>query len=422
MRAVKEVFEITGKSFLVTNVADAVRGLPGESNISDIVGYYGDRNLAMSGEGIFYKAPRNEREAKIISTQIDFLNDMGLGPKRHFSVPALNGYSGIVDLLKGNIRIPLRITDGHEIQFFVVTKEAEYLAESLRAKVIGSDSDIAKKMNDKVYQRETMFRRSGINFFPECFIATTKKNAFKAYELLRKNGEVCLKIGFLASGIGMEPVKDAKQVADFWDVWTPIAEKLGYEKKIILERWHENVSSYSMQYFVHKGKIYELGASAQHIGVDGKSHEGNMIGADIGTLIPFSVIKKMQVMSRLALKIYKGIEGFVCFDFVADKKGLVCMTEVNLRQTATTILYSIQSQLPGGENMTLDLRKVEVKNPHWYDTLSFLKEVRNFNESRKMIIPLTPRLLESTGKMFVAVVASTVSEVNEAWKELHSWF
>jgi hypothetical protein len=98
------------------------------------------------------------------------------------------------------------------------------------------------------------------------------------------------------------------------------------------------------------------------------------------------------------------------------------MTEVNLRQTATTVLYSIQSQLPNGENMTLDLRKIEVKDPGLYDTLSFLKEIRNFNESRKMIIPLTPRLLEPTGKMFVAVVAPTVAEVNEVWKELHSWF
>jgi hypothetical protein len=422
MRAVKEVFKITGKSFLVTNVADAVRGLPGESNISDIVGYYGDRNLAMSGEGIFYKAPRSEREAKIISAQLDFLDDMGLGPKRRFSVPTLNGYSGIVDLLKGNIRIPLRITDGHELNFFMVTEEAEYLVKMLRAKVFGPSFGLAKNMNDKVFQREEMLYRSGINFFPECFIATTKKNAEHAYKLLSKNGEVCLKIGFLASGIGMEPIKKADQVSEFWDTWIPIAEKLGYEKKIILERWHADVNSYSMQYFVHKGRIYELGASAQHIGTDGKSHEGNIIGADAGALIPFSVIKKMQVMSRLALKIYKGIKGFVCFDFIADKKGLVCMTEVNLRQTATTVLYSIQSQLPNGENMTLDLRKIEVKDPGLYDTLSFLKEIRNFNEPRKMIIPLTPRLLEPTGKMFVAVVAPTVAEVNEVWKELHSWF
>jgi hypothetical protein len=96
------------------------------------------------------------------------------------------------------------------------------------------------------------------------------------------------------------------------------------------------------------------------------------------------------------------------------------MTEVNLRMTASTLLFSLVPQV--GSHLSFDLRKIHVGPQPKIGLIDLLKKLRKFNNPERIIIPLNGRLFDESGDMFVVVCAPTFEQIEEARSEVLGWF
>jgi|GEM_PF-4603340 hypothetical protein len=421
---IKGVFESLADATIIPNVRDAVRGLSSDSCLIGPVEFYGDRSVVINASVIVLKAPRDKKEARKIAALHSFLRELGLGAKDIFFVPSINGSSsGIVDriswLSKKNDLIPLK---AKKLQFFIDTPEADELTSLLQSEKIGSSAAVSRAINNKVLQREIAALLPE-EIFPPHLIAKDEAEAVAAFRRLSIQGAVLAKVGHLASGEGMRVIWSEEEANSFWSSWTPILksqtlpEKIIFEEKMALASAHNSIS---VQFFKSGEKLCYLGASIQHIGSDGITHEGNKIGADIRFQLPIWIEEEMIRKSRLLLSAFPKVEGFIGFDFIVCQDDKILMTEVNLRMTASTLLFSLVPQV--GSHLSFDLRKIHVGPQPKIGLIDLLKKLRKFNNPERIIIPLNGRLFDESGDMFVVVCAPAFEQIEEARSEVLGWF
>lgn len=413
------VFEDMKEAIFVPNVRDAVQGLDGESDLTGPVEFYGDRNVIFPAHALIRKEARNLEEATVLAAQDQLLHALGIGVQEIIPMPSANGgCDGIVSRLNTFGR-GLKCAD---LQAFINTANVFSMAEKWGAKIIGPDSEIARNANCKVWQRETANGLTKI--FPVHRIVGSEDEIFKAWNHVSDEGEVVAKVGHLASGEGFEVIESYDQAVTFFKKWQPIILGQGFPGKIILEHKVPLVSKYpsvSVQFYLTGETALYMGCSAQHIGGD-FTHEGNMTGADISSRIPRNVESEMcsKALSLLSTPAFARCRSFCGFDFIISKNGEVLLTEVNLRITASTLLFALEAQL--GSHLSFDLRKIHVGANPKIKALELIQILINENDSGEAVIPLNPRLFDESGDMFLAICAPTFDEIESRRDTILSWF
>lgn len=421
---IEDVFAGLKNTVVIPNVRDAVRGLQGDSGLVGPVEFYGDRSIVMPSYLIAIKSPRDVDEDVKIKNHFAFLRDMGIGAKNYFSIDcSMGGSSGIVDRLLSMPKNKLvGILSGKKLQFFIDTAEADQLVSALDISKIGSSADVCSFLNNKINQREIA---SVIDeeIFPPYVIASTEEEVRQGFRKISSLGVVLGKIGHLASGEGMEELMSEDHAIAFFMSWLPVLKKHHCPEKIIIElkmKLKDDHNSTSVQFFIDDSGARYLGTSVQYIGDTGFVHEGNKIGPDIYSQLGEEVEDEMIRKSLLVLDLCSGVRGFIGFDYILCQDGEVLMTEINLRGTASTILYALASQITGG--MSFDIKKIHVGANPKMGLDKFLRNLEKFNNPSRIVLPLNGRLFDKTGDMFVTVCARTFDEIEETRKEFLSWF
>ncbi len=414
-----KVFQDMRGAIFVPNVRDAVQGLDGESDLTGPVEFYGDRNIIFPAQTLIRKEARNPEEAMVLAVQDQLLRSLDIGVHEIIPVPSANGgCDGVVARLN-TFGKTLR---GCKVQAFINTRGVFDVMGKWKAKVLGSDAEITHNVNCKVWQRKTTHGIEGI--FPVHRIVESEREIFEAWEHVSHKGEVVAKVGHLASGEGFEVIRNYDQAVAFFKKWQPIILSQGFPGKIILEHkvpLANNYPSVSVQFYLTEETALYVGCSAQHIGGD-FTHEGNMTGAEINSRIPQNVESEMcsKALSLLSTSAFAHCRGFCGFDFIISEKGEVLMTEINLRITASTLLFALEAQL--GSHLSFDLRKIHVGVNPKVKVAKLMQRLIQENNPENAVIPLNPRLFDKTGDMFLAICAPTFEEIETRRDTVLSWF
>jgi len=423
MYEVKKVFAQVEGAIIAPNVRDAVEGLDIDSDLVGPVEFYGDRFSIMPAKAVLLKAPRNTFENRLLEAHRRFLLAQGVGPTEVHYIPSANNHSdGIVARL---LALEPGELQGHisgcPLMFFMDTMDGDRVVSLAKTGKMGAEASLARRLNCKALQRRLVADAPG-RIFPRHSIVSNVADMGPAYESL-SDGEIVVKVPHLASGEGMVVVDSLEKATKFFQDWQPTLAHHGFPPDIIVEQkmpLAKGNSSTSVQFFRQGERLYFLGCSAQHMGADGFVHEGNMAGAAIHSRIPAWVESEMLRLSSLVLDNLPEFQGFIGFDFIVTSSTQVLLTEINLRITASTILYALMAQL--GEHLSYDLRKIHVGPQPKLPVEELFQVLSIFNKQTRKVLPLNPRLFDETGDMFLAICAPTFEEIDDARNEVLSWF
>ena len=431
-KRLEKLRDAMANTIVVPNVRDAVRGLPPESDLSGPVEFYGERSLVLPAQAAVRKDARNQKERRNMDTHFQFLKDVGVGPEQVFDIPAKRSQdAGVVDRMRHSLpeRISSLVGSPCEMNFFINTPEAEELARNMGMDYIGPDPFSSGKYNNKVFQRMLMANMNG-DIFPCNRVIHSEEEAEEAYRSIAKRGsEVVGKVGYLASGEGMEVIHSRGEAKEFYRKWSAsicpeqksgiVSSNLFMEEKKPLR---EGVNSASVQFLLDRGSIYYIGPSVQMV-KDDFLHAGNRTGLDIPTClepwIEKEMIRKSKEFIARGMSELMGLKSSIIgFDFIVTREEQVLMVECNFRCTASTLLFGLEAQL--GSHLSYELAKHRFPQPLKYDFPGFAEVLKEMNTANRAVIPLDPRLFDRTGEIFLAVAAPTFDEIDEIKQKLYN--
>jgi hypothetical protein len=425
-RRLDKLKEAMEKSLMIPNVRDAVRGLPPGSSLTGPVEFYGDRSLALPCAGMVRKEPRNDREKVNLEIQERMFKDLGIGPATVHDISDFGLQLGLVNRMFSLRSEKIKeIVNGGNLSFFINTSKAEYLAGLAESSVLGPRPHISYLYNNKVVQRMLGAHLNGHLFPPHQVVDSEEKTVKTVSDFASNGSEVIGKVGHLASGEGMEILKNKQEAAAFWRKWSQVLETHKMRRMLIVEEkkpLRSGINSVSTQFLLDKGEVYYIGPAIQY--VNGFHHAGNRVGKEVADILEPWVEEKMVEKSLDFINLgrfSKCNSAIIGFDFIITDKDEILMVECNFRHTASTLLFGLEAQL--GSHLTYDLVKMKFPKPLKYDFAGLGRELDFLNRDNSgKVIPLNPRLFEETGEMFVAIASSSSQKIDMFKKLLYCMF
>lgn len=226
---------------------------------------------------------------------------------------------------------------GESVYFvpYAVTSLEEQIAEICGLSLIGANSEICRKVNDKIFARKIAETLQ----FPmtEGAVCTTLDEILPYYlDLLASNSgtsvKVVLKNPYNASGKGMYIAENEKQIKTI----VSILKRSKASGSWILEKWYENKMDISYQIFISPdGRIDLFSVTRQFVNKT----------VYIGTMIPHGLTRDTLVqLESYGRKIGEylfsvGYTGIAGIDAIITENQVIPIIEINARFTLSTYLY-----------------------------------------------------------------------------------
>jgi phosphoribosylaminoimidazole carboxylase (NCAIR synthetase) len=281
---------------------------------------------------------------------------------------------------------------------YAVTFLEEQIADICGLSMFGTNSEICKKLNDKIFSRqiaETL--RLPIT---EGYKCESLDDILSQYlKLVNSNGDVSLKVviknPYNTSGQGMYIAENEKQVRSI----VSLLKRTGVFGSWLLERWYDNKIDVNYQIFVSQDGEVEMFSVKQQF-VNDTVFTGSIIPAGLNE-------KYMSELKTYGEKVGSylysiGYRGFAGIDSIIVENKIIPIIEINARFTLSTYL-SFLDELFNNENILFQYFDIATKTPVFYqDILDIVKKEMDEHDNVFVFAPsLLPNYSSKRGERYI---------------------
>lgn len=211
---------------------------------------------------------------------------------------------------------------------YAVTNEIEKIAEICNLKVIGACSNIARKINDKVFIREVSNKLCFPNIEGE--IITTEEKLNYLCNHLDKNAKYVIKYPYGASGEGIFIIKNYNQIKAIQLFLK--RRHIGYP--LILERWYESKRDINYQIYISSSGDIKLFSIKEQL-TKGVIYYGSNYPVKLSTRISSEYINYAEKIGKYLFGL--GYYGVLSIDSIIIQEDIVIpLVDVNARFSLST--------------------------------------------------------------------------------------
>ncbi len=312
-----------------------------------------------------------------------------------------------------------KLGDSNEIRYFVpygVSYLEEQIAHKCHLFLVGSISQINKKINNKVFSRK-LAENLGL-FITEGEICNSLQEVEAAYYNLKKRfNKVIIKQPFGASGKGLYIVDSDNGMKSVLLILSRFI-RINHETEWIVEGWYDKKADINYQVYVSKtGKVNTFCIKEQM--VKNTVYIGSLIPPRISVQTYNKYIEYGNLIGKeLFMMGFNGILGIDSIITVNDI--IVPVIEINARFTLSTYISFLENKYPNRLIYSFyeKLQLVDGMNYEMFQKLLIDKTLMFNRQNNEGVLCYTSETINSdatnnNGRLFILIVAKSYTKVEE---------